>query len=120
MGTCTVCLSPRCSQFWASATWHNRLDRCLAGAHEAGHFVAARQQGVKLLPPFLIPAGLGIIGSFGAITPVRDTLKQRLQLLRIAEAGPAAGTVVSAALVLGGLALSVAKAGPLVQVRLVG
>jgi hypothetical protein len=87
-----------------------------AVAHEAGHALAARSVGAQLQPPFLIPAGLGIIGSFGAVTGVRGTLRNREELLKIAAAGPAAGTALSLALVLLGLGLSVAKAGPLVEV----
>ena len=43
-------------------------------------------------------------------------MKSREELLRIASAGPAAGAAASMALVLLGLGLSVAKAGPLVEV----
>lgn len=68
--------------------------------------------------PFLIPAGLGIIGSFGAVTGIKGTLRNRDELLKIAAAGPAAGATLSLALVLVGLGLSAAQAGPLVEVQL--
>ena len=45
-------------------------------------------------------------------------MKSREELLRIASAGPAAGAAASMALVLLGLGLSVAKAGPLVEVSI--
>lgn len=48
---------------------------------------------------------------------MQSVLKNRGELLRIATAGPLAGTVVSAALVLVGLGLSVAEVGPLVAVE---
>jgi hypothetical protein len=51
-----------------------------AGAHEAGHAVAARSRGVQLGRPLLVPAGLGFLGSFGAITSFRSQLPNR-QLL---------------------------------------
>eukprot|EP00892_Ulva_mutabilis_P008227 jgi/Ulvmu1/5777/UM025_0031.1 len=88
----------------------------ILAAHEAGHLVAARQVGAQLRVPFLIPAGLGIIGSFGAVTGIKGTLRNREELLKIAAAGPAAGTTLSLALVLVGLGLSAAQAGPLVEV----
>ena len=43
-----------------------------AVTHEFGHWKAAKDVGAELQPPFLIPAGLGIIGSFGAITGASD------------------------------------------------
>lgn len=48
-----------------------------AGAHEAGHRVAAAKHGVKLSPPFLLPSALGLLGSFGAITRFRSTVPNR-------------------------------------------
>ena len=78
---------------------------------------AAKRLGVKLAPPFLIPAGLGIIGSFGTITGVRGVLPNRTALLRIGEAGPAAGAAASGVLTLVGLGLSLAGVGPLTPVR---
>jgi Zn-dependent protease len=42
-------------------------------AHEIGHWTAAKKVGAELQPPFLVPAGLGIIGTFGAITGVALT-----------------------------------------------
>jgi hypothetical protein len=47
------------------------------GAHELGHGVVARRRGVDLTPGFLIPAGLGFLGSFGAITRIKQTLPNR-------------------------------------------
>lgn len=93
-----------------------RPGTCAAAAHEVGHLVAARQVGAQLRVPFLIPAGLGIIGSFGAVTGIKGTLKNREELLKIAAAGPAAGAALSLALVVIGLGLSAARAGPLVEV----
>ena len=89
----------------------------VSGAHEIGHLAAAKKEGAKLAAPFFLPAGLGIIGSFGTITAVQSVLRNRGELLRIAAAGPLAGTAVSAALVVVGLLLSVVGAGPSVAVE---
>ncbi len=41
------------------------------GAHDFGHYVAAKRHGLQLYLPFYIPAGFGLLGSFGSITRVR-------------------------------------------------
>ena len=54
-----------------------------AGAHEAGHLFAAKKHGVELAPPLLVPSNLGFLGSFGAVTRIKSTLKNREQLLEV-------------------------------------
>lgn len=72
-------------------------------AHELGHQIAARRHGVKLGVPFFIP-GLQL-GTFGAITQIKDILPTRSVLIEIAAAGPALGAVVGLGLLLAGFAL---------------
>lgn len=76
-----------------------------------GHRVAAGPRGLALAPPLLIPAGLGLLGSFGAITRIRSDVPDRQSLLEVAVAGPAAGAVASLALLLVGLGLTAAGLG---------
>ncbi|WOD41104.1 site-2 protease family protein [Nodosilinea sp. E11] len=76
----------------------------ILGAHEAGHWVAARRYGVRLSPPFLIPAWQ--IGAFGSLTRFESLLPNRSVLFDIAVAGPAAGGIVSLVMLVGGLLLS--------------
>ncbi|PSN14718.1 site-2 protease family protein [filamentous cyanobacterium CCT1] len=73
-------------------------------AHEAGHWVTARRYNIRLSPPFLIPAWQ--IGAFGSLTRFESLLPNRSVLFDIALAGPAAGGLVSLAMLLGGLLLS--------------
>ncbi|HSM83408.1 MAG TPA: site-2 protease family protein [Nodosilinea sp.] len=73
-------------------------------SHEAGHWVAARRYGVRLSPPFFIPAWQ--IGAFGSLTRFESLLPNRSVLFDIALAGPAAGGLVSLAMLVGGLLLS--------------
>jgi hypothetical protein len=73
---------------------------------------------VQLAPPILIPAGLGIIGSFGAITGIKGVLKNRSQLLKIAASGPLYGAAAAGIVTLIGLGLSAASVGPTVPARL--
>jgi membrane-associated protease RseP (regulator of RpoE activity) len=61
---------------------------------------------VGLYLPFVVPAGFGLLGSFGAITRFRGFVPNRQAQLDIAAAGPAAGVAASAALVVLGFALT--------------
>ena len=72
--------------------------------HEVGHWVAARRYGIRLSPPFLIPAWQ--IGAFGSLTRFESLLPNRSVLFDIALAGPAAGGIISLAMLVGGLLLS--------------
>ncbi|KAL3161454.1 hypothetical protein ABBQ32_010337 [Trebouxia sp. C0010 RCD-2024] len=83
----------------------------LLGVHEGGHRWAAKRRGVELSLPFFIPAGLGLLGSFGSITRFKSTLPNRQTLLEVAAAGPAAGAAASLACLLLGLGLSAGGLG---------
>ncbi len=78
-------------------------------AHEAGHWVFAHRYGVKLSPPFLIPAWQ--LGSYGAITRIEAFLPNRTALFDIAFAGPAIGFLLSLVFLVLGLFLSVGGGG---------
>ncbi len=45
--------------------------------HAHGPLQAARRHHAQLAPPLLVPAALGLLGSFGTITRVRSTLSSR-------------------------------------------
>ena len=72
---------------------------------------AAKKHGAELAPPLIVPAALGVLGTFGAITRIRSTLVNREALLEIGAAGPLAGASLSLALVLIGLAMAQAGVG---------
>lgn len=78
------------------------------GAHDFGHYVAAKRHGLQLYLPFYIPAGFGLLGSFGSITRVRNLVPNREALLDLAVSGPLYGCAASGALLLAGFALSAA------------
>ncbi|XP_047174239.1 probable zinc metalloprotease EGY2, chloroplastic isoform X3 [Vigna umbellata] len=61
----------------------------ILGVHELGHFLAAKDTGVKLGVPYFVPSWQ--IGSFGAITRIRNIVPNREDLLKVAAAGPLAG-----------------------------
>jgi membrane-associated protease RseP (regulator of RpoE activity) len=73
-------------------------------AHEAGHWFMARRLDVKISWPFFLPAWQ--IGSFGALTRFESLLPNRSALFDVAFAGPAAGGLVSFAMLFLGLVLS--------------
>lgn len=81
------------------------------GAHEIGHIIGAQRAKVELAPPLLLPAGLGLLGSFGAITRIKDSVPNREALATVAVLGPLAGTVVSLAVAVVGLALTAGGVG---------
>ncbi|XP_027329713.1 probable zinc metalloprotease EGY2, chloroplastic isoform X2 [Abrus precatorius] len=61
----------------------------ILGIHELGHFLVANNTGVKLGVPYFVPSWQ--IGSFGAITRIRNIVSNREHLLKVAAAGPIAG-----------------------------
>ncbi len=89
---------------WAKALPFLLALTAILASHEIGHWVLAQKHGVRLSPPFLIPTWQ--IGSFGSLTRFESLLPNRSVLFDIAFAGPAAGGLVSLALLLVGLLLS--------------
>ncbi|GMI69729.1 ethylene-dependent gravitropism-deficient and yellow-green-like 2 [Hibiscus trionum] len=75
----------------------------LLGVHELGHILVAQSTGVKLGVPFFVPSWQ--IGSFGAITRIKNIVRNREDLLKIAAAGPLAGFSLGFVLFLLGLIL---------------
>jgi membrane-associated protease RseP (regulator of RpoE activity) len=80
-------------------------------AHEAGHQILGRRNGIPVSPPFFIPASQ--LGSFGAITRFEAFLPTRSVLFDISAAGPIAGGALALVLLLIGLGLSVGYTGPI-------
>ena len=73
-------------------------------AHEIGHQILARRHNVRFSWPFFIPTWQ--VGSFGALNRFESLLPNRQVLFDVAFAGPAAGGLVSLAMLLVGLLLS--------------
>lgn len=83
----------------------------ILAAHEVGHIAGAKKAKVDLAPPIFIPAGLGLLGSFGAITRIRSAVPNREALATVAAPGPLAGFAVSLGIMLFGLALTAGGVG---------
>ncbi|XP_028803749.1 probable zinc metalloprotease EGY2, chloroplastic [Neltuma alba] len=75
----------------------------ILGIHELGHYLVARDTGVKLGVPYFVPSWQ--IGSFGAITRIRNIVSNREDLLKVAAAGPIAGFTLGLVLLLLGFFL---------------
>ncbi|TVR21247.1 MAG: site-2 protease family protein [Anaerolineaceae bacterium] len=78
----------------------------ILGAHELGHYFAARYHRTAASLPYFLPFPFGIFGTFGAAIRLREPMRNRKILLDIGAAGPLAGLVFAVPILLIGLATS--------------
>ncbi len=64
----------------------------ILGAHEMGHYLAARLYGVRATLPYFLPAPVGV-GTFGAFIKMKSPIPNKRALFDIGIAGPLAGFV---------------------------
>ena len=86
----------------------------ILGAHEMGHFIAARRSQVATSWPYFIPLPypISIFGTMGAVIIQRTPPKNARQAFDVGVAGPLAGLVVAIPVLLIGLATSPVQPTP--------
>jgi membrane-associated protease RseP (regulator of RpoE activity) len=67
----------------------------ILGAHEMGHYVAARLHKVDSSLPYFIPLPMLGFGTLGAVIRIRDRIPHRNALVDIGASGPIAGFLVA-------------------------
>ena len=99
------------AEFWRG--WPYALSLILIlGAHELGHYFAARRHGVPVTLPYFIPFPFGFFGTLGAFIQIRAPMRNRKVLLDVGAAGPLAGLVFAIPILLIGLATAHVQALP--------
>ena len=92
------------TEFWLG--WPFSLSMLLIlGAHELGHYFAARYHKVPVTLPYFIPFPT-FIGTMGAFIRLKAPIKNRRALLDIGAAGPLAGMVFAVPVLIIGLLTS--------------
>ena len=78
----------------------------ILGAHELGHYFAARYHHAHASLPYFIPFPSLFFGTMGAVILLREPLKNRRALFDMGAAGPLAGLVFAVPILILGLSMA--------------
>ncbi|MFN2188400.1 MAG: site-2 protease family protein [Candidatus Promineifilaceae bacterium] len=78
----------------------------ILGAHELGHYFAARYHKVPVSLPYFLPFPLPPFGTMGAAIRLKAPVKNKKALFDVGASGPFAGFIVAVPILLIGLAIS--------------
>ncbi len=78
----------------------------ILGAHEMGHYFAARRHHVSVTLPYFIPMPLSFFGTLGAFIQLREPMRNKKVLFDVGVAGPLVGMVFAVPILILGLATS--------------
>ncbi|MBO9308954.1 MAG: site-2 protease family protein [Chloroflexi bacterium] len=67
----------------------------ILGAHEMGHYLAARRHKVEVTLPYFIPFPFFLLGTLGAVIFIKSPLNNRKALFDVGISGPLAGFAVA-------------------------
>ena len=96
---------PRLSTFWRGYPYALSI-MAILGAHELGHYFAARRHGHAVSLPYFIPMPISFLGTMGAVIRSREPMRNRKILMDIGAAGPIAGFIFAVPILLIGIATS--------------
>jgi len=78
----------------------------ILGAHEFGHYLAARYHKTAVTLPYFMPFPFSPFGTLGAFIQIKELPKNKRTMLDIGLAGPLAGLVVAIPVLIYGLSIS--------------
>jgi membrane-associated protease RseP (regulator of RpoE activity) len=91
---------------WGQALWYSLACLAILGAHEFGHYLAARYYRIDTSIPYFLPMPLFLTGTLGAFIRIRQPIFRKRDLFDIGIAGPIAGFLVALPIVFVGVYLS--------------
>jgi membrane-associated protease RseP (regulator of RpoE activity) len=93
-------------RFWDDGLLYMLATVAILGSHELGHFFAAARYRIYTTLPLFIPMPVPPLGTFGAVIAMEHGVADRKQIFDVGLAGPIAGLVVAAPiLILGAMQL---------------